>query len=199
MYIQVKMGMERMQSTSAIPNLAGTNACASFVFRKVARAVTRFYDLAFEKFGIRSTQFTILVGVAKTQPISIGGLSALLFIDPTTLTRTLRRLKKDGFIHVSARSKMRQRFVTLTQRGRQTLARSLPSWRKAQKRFEQIAGQESWTELRHKLEQLARSTSNLENSRERVLGNAKLQAELLANRLNEPRGAARAPFLQARK
>jgi DNA-binding MarR family transcriptional regulator len=174
-----------MQSTNAIPNLAGTNACASFVFRKVARAVTRFYDLAFEKFGIRSTQFTILVGVAKTQPTSIGSLSELLLIDPTTLTRTLQRLQKDGLIDISARSKMRQRFVTLTERGRQALARSLPLWRKAQKRFEQMVGQESWTEMRHELEWLARATSKLENSKERVLGNTKLESELLPNRLNE--------------
>lgn len=174
-----------MQSTNAIPNLAGTNACASFVFRKVARAVTRFYDLAFEKFGIRSTQFTILVGVAKTQPISISGLSELLLIDPTTLTRTLQRLKKDALIQISARSKMRQRFVTLTERGKETLARSLPSWRNAQKRFLDIAGAESWTALRHELERLARATSKLESGKGKVRGSTLREAELLANRLNE--------------
>lgn len=175
MYMQVKKSAKTKRRSRAMPNLEGTTSCASFVLRKTARAVTRFYDLAFQECGIRSTQFTILVGVAKTQPTSIGALSELLLIDPTTLTRTLQRLKKDGLIEISARSKMRQRFVTLTERGRQTLARSLPSWRSAQKRFLDIAGAESWTEMRHKLEQLARSTSKLETSKERVLGNANLK------------------------
>ena len=163
MYIQVKMNAKTMRRSRAMPNLEGTTACASFVLRKTARAVTRLYDLAFQEFGIRSTQFTILVGVAKTQPISISGLSELLLIDPTTLTRTLQRLKKDALIQISARSKMRQRFVTLTENGRETLARSLPSWRNAQKRFLDIAGAELWTAMRHELERLARATSMLEN------------------------------------
>ena len=59
-------------------NLNGTGSCASFNFRRTARAVTRLYDQAFEPFGIRSTQFTILVGIAKTQPTSISALADVL-------------------------------------------------------------------------------------------------------------------------
>src|SRR5258707_5957766 len=66
-------------------NLNGTGSCASFNFRRAARAVTRFYDQALEPCGIRSTQFTILVGVAKTQPTSISALADVLVIDNTTL------------------------------------------------------------------------------------------------------------------
>ncbi len=95
-------------------DLRGAAYCASFNFRRTARAVTRLFDLAFQGSGIRSTQFTILVGVAKTQPTSIGSLADLLIIDPTTLTRSLRLLAKEGLLDISERSAMRQRFVTLT-------------------------------------------------------------------------------------
>jgi DNA-binding MarR family transcriptional regulator len=145
-------------------DLTGTGSCGSFNLRRTARAVTRFYDLAFQDCGIRSTQFTILIGIAKTQPTSIGALADLLIIDRTTLTRSLRLLKKQGLLTVSKRSTMRQRFLTLTPEGEQMLERSLPSWRKAQERFVQALGPEHWIKFRGELEKLAHIVTDLENS-----------------------------------
>ena len=45
-------------------DLRGTAYCAQFNLRRTARAVTRYFDTAFQELGIRSTQFTILVAVA---------------------------------------------------------------------------------------------------------------------------------------
>jgi DNA-binding MarR family transcriptional regulator len=145
-------------------DLAGTSSCASFNFRRTARAVTRLFDLAFQDCGLRSTQFTILVGIAKTQPTSISALADLLIIDPTTLTRSLRRLKNEGLLAISDRSKMRQRFLTLTPQGEQILARSLPAWRETQERFVRTIGAEFWTNLRRELERLAHVAVELENT-----------------------------------
>lgn len=152
-----------MSTPNSQLDLHGTGYCASFNFRRTARGVTRLFDLAFQQTGIRSTQFTILVGIAKTQPASIGSLADLLVIDPTTLTRSLRLLEKDGLLAVSERSAMRQRFVTLTPEGERTLARSLPAWRAAQERFVQAVGSERWDRLRDELEGLARVAIDLED------------------------------------
>lgn len=143
-------------------NLNGTGSCASFNFRRAARAVTSLYDHAFEPFGIRSTQFSILVGIAKTQPTSISALSDLLVIDRTTLTRSLHLLKKQGLLSISDRSTKRQRFLTLTSKGARTLAASLPAWRKAQERFVQSLGADYWTNFRNELEKMARRAVALE-------------------------------------
>src|SRR5438309_9231784 len=94
--------------------LSGTGYCASFNFRKTARVVTSLFDTALQKSGIRSTQFAILVGIAKSQPVSIGALADLLVIDDTTLTRSLRLLQTEGFIAISNRAVMRQRILTIT-------------------------------------------------------------------------------------
>lgn len=149
-----------LPSTSHL-NLAGTGSCASFNFRRTTRAVTRFYDQAFEPFGIRSTQFTILVGLAKTQPTSMGALADLLGIDRTTLTRSLRLLKKDGLLSISERSTKRQRFLTLTAKGTQMLARTLPAWRKAQDRFIEVVGPEYWANFRNELRKVVQIALSL--------------------------------------
>src|SRR5467141_2434919 len=144
-------------------DLNGTGSCASFNFRRAARAVTRFYDQAFEDFGIRSTQFTILIGVAKTQPTSISALADLLVIDRTTLTRSLRLLKRQGLLAISDRSTKRQRFLSLTLKGEQTLAGSLPAWRKAHNRFVESMGAEYWDHFRGELEKLSHVALALEH------------------------------------
>jgi len=136
-------------------DLTGTGHCASFHLRRTARAVTRAYDTALLETGMRSTQFTMLVGIAKNQPVSIGALANALVMDATTLTRGLRLLHNDGLITISNRSTMRQRFLALTRKGARALARSLPAWRKVQQKLVSTIGSEQWNDLRGRLETLA--------------------------------------------
>src|ERR1700682_113782 len=118
--------MENKPVSPTLPNLdlAGTGYCASLNCRRAARAVTRVYDAALQDAGIRSTQFAILVAIAKIQPASITNLGEVLVIDRSTLTRSLRLLQKDRMITVSKRAAMRQRFLQLTPHGEKTLQRS---------------------------------------------------------------------------
>src|SRR5206468_4230158 len=149
-------------------DLSGTGYCASFNFRKTARAVTSLFDTALKKSGIRSTQFDFLVGIAKSQPVSIGALANLLVIDDTTLTRSLRLLQTEGFIAISNRAAMRQRFLTITAKGERVLARSLPAWRNAQERFVATVGSGYWLNLRNELDRLAHIAVDLEKPQKEV-------------------------------
>lgn len=149
-------------------DLTGTGYCASFNLRRTARAVTRAYDTALQETGMRSTQFAILVGIAKNQPVSIGALAGVLVMDPTTLTRSLRLLQKEALVTISNRSTMRQRFLALTDKGERALARSLAAWRKAQERFVSTVGAEQWNDLRNKLENLAHTVIRMDGPAARI-------------------------------
>ena len=162
MYIHVKPQTPKMKKHCSTLDLDGTGYCASFNFRRTARAVTRLYDMALQESGIRSTQFAILVGVVKNQPVSIGALADVLVIDSTTLTRSVRLLEKEGLVTISNRAAMRQRFLTITAKGEHTLARSLPAWRTAHGRFVATMGSEYWIALRSELERLAHVAMDLE-------------------------------------
>jgi DNA-binding MarR family transcriptional regulator len=146
-------------------DLNGTGYCASFHLRRTARAVTRMYDVVMQETGIRSTQFSILVGIAKHQPVAIGALAEVLILDPTTLTRSLRLLEKEGLITISERSTMRQRFLSMNPKGERALERSVVAWRKAHERFIATVGPEYWNEMRSELEKLARVVVELEEPR----------------------------------
>lgn len=143
-------------------DLTGTGYCASFNFRRAARAMTALFDHALQGSGIRSTQFTILTAVAKAQPVSIGKVSETLVVDATTLTRNLNLLRKQGLVTVSPRGSMRQRFLTLTGEGEKALARAVPLWREIQQKFVDQIGEDTWKKLRSELEDLSKLAVSME-------------------------------------
>lgn len=145
-------------------DLSGTGSCAAFNFRRTARAVTRLFDLALEPSGIRSTQFAILTAVAKFQPASISRIGDILVLDPTTLTRSLRLLQKQGLVEISPRSTRRHRFLNLTHAGAKSLALAIPLWRKVQAEFLSLMGGESWKAFRDELERLSKLAVDLESA-----------------------------------
>jgi MarR family transcriptional regulator, organic hydroperoxide resistance regulator len=153
-----------MEPASLHLDLTGTGYCASFNFRRVSRAITILFDSALRDSGLRSTQFAILTAIAKAQPVSISTISDVLVIDATTLTRSLNLLRKLGYVTISPRGAMRQRFLNLTAEGEKALARALPLWRKIQQRFVAQIGAEAWRSLRAQLEDLSKLAVSLEEN-----------------------------------
>ncbi len=151
-----------MEPTSLPLDLTGTGYCASFNFRRVSRAVTALFDTALQESGLRSTQFAILIAIAKAQPVSITAISNVLVIDATTLTRSLNLLRKLGLVAISPRGAMRQRFLNLTAEGEKALARAIPLWRNIQQRFVAQIGADQWRTLRAQLDDLSKLAVSME-------------------------------------
>jgi DNA-binding MarR family transcriptional regulator len=149
---------------TATADLSGVGYCIAFNFRKTARVLTNVYDAALQASGLRTTQFSVLVAVAKSQPVCMGDLAKLLLIDQSTLSRSLRLLQKRRFVSVSSRSALRQRFVSLTPRGARALDNSVPRWRQMQKHFLALIGHENWKQLQGELATLSRRAVDLQES-----------------------------------
>ena len=136
-------------------DLTGTGSCAAFNLRRTSRAVTALYDSALAASGLSSTQVTILIAIAKSEPVSVGVLAEILLADHTTLTRNLALLSTEGLVKISPRSAMRRRLVSLTAKGTAALSRSLNRWRKVQAQFVCSFGEQRWKEAGRALEELA--------------------------------------------
>jgi DNA-binding MarR family transcriptional regulator len=132
--------------------------CLCFRSRRVARVLTRHFDEALRPLGIQATQLTLLSGIAgagstgQTMP----RLTALLAMDPTTLSRNLRPLEKAGLLEIarSERDK-RVRLARLTAQGERVLAAALPVWREAQDRLAAALGEEAALDLRMRFDTAA--------------------------------------------
>jgi DNA-binding MarR family transcriptional regulator len=136
-------------------DLSGTGSCAAFNLRRTSRAVTALYDSALATSGLSSIQTTILIALAKSEPVPVGVLAKILIADHSTLTRNLALLSREGLVEVSLRSTMRRRLVSLTAEGTAALARSVRRWRKIQTDFVSSFGGSRWKEMQKALEELA--------------------------------------------
>lgn len=124
--------------------------CGSFNLRKAARAVTQLYDDFLQPTGLRSTQVVVLVILAKEEEISMSRLARELMLSPSTLSRNLRPLERDGVLEIIDSGK-RGKAVKLTVAGRQKLLDTVPYWLKAQEKFTTLVGGQAWGDLSEKL------------------------------------------------
>src|SRR5256884_9168305 len=123
-------------------------SCACLNVRKAARAITQLFDEVLQPTGLRSTQFPLLVVVARLREAPVTQLSRELVMDRTTLARNLKPLESQGLLTIEAGTDRRRHLVRLTERGRQALARALPYWEQAQHQVVTRLGQEQWHALR---------------------------------------------------
>lgn len=129
--------------------------CACRSLRRAARAVTQLYDDTLRPSGLRITQFTLLVAVALSEPVSITRLADALDLDRTTLARDLKPLTERGLLEITAGEDKRRRVVRLTRQGREAIARAYPLWQQAQAQIVQGSGTERWRAVAGGLEEVA--------------------------------------------
>jgi DNA-binding MarR family transcriptional regulator len=129
--------------------------CVCFNLRWVTRAVTRFFDAEVRRQGIRPTQTPILGALQAKDRWGMAELSEWLGMERTTLVRNLRPLQRDGLVRVSGGGRGGHVELAITEKGRTTLARTLPAWRAAQDKAVAILGKERWSSIIRDLEDVA--------------------------------------------
>ena len=104
--------------------------CACFNVRRVARAITQFYDAEVRRHGLRPTQVPILSALEVREGWnSMAELSDWLGLERTTLVRNLRPLERDGLVRATGGGRGGHVELGITAKGRRALARVLPAWR----------------------------------------------------------------------
>lgn len=140
------MGMSRM-ARELVQRHVGRFAhegpsCVCANLRKTARAITQLYDERMRGTGLRATQLSILGVTLARGPVTVTRLAEATVTDRTTLTRNLRVLEKQGLIRVEIGGDRREREVSLTDRGRESLAKAYPLWKEAQAHVARQFGRE---------------------------------------------------------
>ena len=106
--------------------------------------------------GLRSTQRSILIHIARAGRPSMGELAGHLVLDRSALAHTLKPLEKDGLIQVVVdENDRRNRRALLTAAGYTKLAEAMPLWENAQRSFEKVFGVRKAKALRASLKFLA--------------------------------------------
>ena len=123
-------------------------ACTYFRARRMARLVTRFYDNQLGSVGINTNQLGLLAklldaNMLGVSGLSVGALAERVGMHPSTLTRDLKPLMKQGLVQDGNDPEDRRiRMVLITKKGEGKLRDAIPAWRRAQKRVQDVLGSE---------------------------------------------------------
>lgn len=132
--------------------------CNCLAIRQAARHVTQFYDQIFAPTGLRATQYAILSRLRREGPMSINALASLLVMDRTTLGRNILPLQRDGLIEVApGKADRRRHELRLTEKGLSRHRAAVECWEEAQKRFNDVFGDDRAATLRSLLREVVAS------------------------------------------
>ena len=115
------------------PDLTECADCLCLASRRAARRITRTFDRELRPYGLRVTQFTVLVMLSLRGAMTIGELAEALGAERTTVTRNLALIQGASWVKIQpGEQDARSRVVTVTAKGRAVVARAFRAWRKAQ-------------------------------------------------------------------
>ena len=128
------------------------SSCNCTALRKASRRISHLYDSALEPCGLRTTQRSILIQIARSGAPSLGELAEALVMDRGALTHNLKPLERDGLLEINVDPQdRRNRQVELTAKGRKKLEESARLWKGAQDGFETAFGAAKSAALREAL------------------------------------------------
>jgi len=127
--------------------------CTAMRLRKAARRITQIYDRHLEPTGLTITQYGVLASVLAAGRVAIGALAEQLLMDPTTLTRNLQPLHRQGMVVIEPdRRDRRVRWVSISDAGRQAFESARPAWREAQSHVRKLIGDDETAALHDTLD-----------------------------------------------
>ena len=140
----------------AIDLHSGIEDCTCLAVRQAARHITQFYDQYLVPAGLRTTQFSILVKLARLGPLPINALAEKLVMDRTTLGRNILPLEREGLIRIEpGRTDRRRKELALTDAGAERLRQARDGWKKAQTLFAATYGEARAAGLRAMLNEVS--------------------------------------------
>ena len=115
--------------------------CLAVRLRRLNRIVTSLFDESLRPFGVKVSQLNILVAAAHQETARPADICRLLDIDPSTLSRNLRILNRQGWVEfLEDFGDARAQPFRVTASGREMIERAYPAWSVAQQQAEQELG-----------------------------------------------------------
>jgi DNA-binding MarR family transcriptional regulator len=115
--------------------------CIAYRVRLVNRVITNIYDRALQPLGIKFNQANILTMLSLTYRATSADIARVLLMEKSTVSRTVARMKNNGWINVESQGDGTSPLVTVTPQGRKIMAAMHAQWEKAQQRASELLGE----------------------------------------------------------
>ena len=116
-----------------------TSPCYNTNARRIAGILTDTYNFALEDSGLNTAQFCLLRNLERMGSGNITEWARETGIERTTMVRDAKILESRGYIR---REDGRGKVYTLSDHGKETLAKAAPLWDSAQERVRGVLGKD---------------------------------------------------------
>ncbi|RUL78874.1 MarR family winged helix-turn-helix transcriptional regulator [Dyella choica] len=117
-----------------------TAHCLMTRTRRISRVVTSLFDQELRPYGLSSSQFSLLVLIARMDGASRAEIGRANHQERSTSTRNLQLVIDQGWAEELVPEKGRSRPIVISKAGRTLLAQAIPAWRAAQVKAKQLLG-----------------------------------------------------------
>ena len=114
--------------------------CNCISLRKASNNLTKIYDTALAKVGIKITQFSTLRNIQKLGKTNISDLSYLLELDRTTVLRSIEKLIKMNLVSYKYEDNNKNKVISLTTVGKNKLREATIIWEETQYKYTKALG-----------------------------------------------------------
>ena len=122
--------------------------CIAYRVRLLNRVITNIYDRALQPLGIKVNQGTVLTMLSLTDRASSADIARVLLMEKSTVSRTVNRMRKNGWINVAGHSDGPSQVVSITPEGREIMAAMHAQWKKAQQQASELLGEKGVAAVR---------------------------------------------------
>jgi DNA-binding MarR family transcriptional regulator len=122
--------------------------CIAYRVRLLNRVITNIYDRALKPLGLKVNQANILTMLSLTDHASSADIARMLLMEKSTVSRTVDRMKKNGWLSVAGHGDGPSQVVSVTPQGRKLMAAAHAQWKKAQKQAAELLGEEGVVAIR---------------------------------------------------
>ncbi len=122
-------------------------SCNCISLRKASNNLTKIYDTALAKVGIKITQFSTLRNIQKLSKTNISDLSYVLELDRTTVLRSIEKLTKMNLVSYKYEQDNKNKIIQLTTVGKNKLRKAIIIWEETEQKYIKALGIKNYKDI----------------------------------------------------
>ena len=123
------------------------SSCKCIRLRKASNNLTKIYDSALIKVGLKITQFSTLKNIQKLGKTNIRDLSSELELDRTTVLRNIEKLIEMDLVSYKYENDDKNKIIQLTTVGKNKLREAIIIWEETQHKYIEALGIKNYKEI----------------------------------------------------
>jgi DNA-binding MarR family transcriptional regulator len=124
------------------PNFDRINpaGCINAKLRRLHRTLNSIYMEKFKPYGIQGSMLSILFIIGKNESVNQKTLAERLVLDPSTMSRDIKKLVNKGWVSISKGDDPRNSLLSITNDGFKLLEEVSPIWEELHHKVETLLG-----------------------------------------------------------